>query len=324
VHNEFSLIDVFTGCFPRLKPPLGPGDDCAVLPVSQHELCVTTDAVVENVHFTRKHFSPGDIGHKALAVNLSDLAAMGAEPSWFVCSLELPRATQAAEVRALGKGMAQLAKAAGIRLVGGNISAGPVLSLTLTVAGEVPPGKALLREGGRPGEVLFVSGTLGAAARGLSLLGRQNLTPPEKRAAGRQRRPLPRNVLGRLARDYASACIDLSDGLNPDLGHLCKASHVGARLSLEALPLDASLAQLPLEQRLKLALTGGEDYELLCAVPTQKAQAFQRACDRAGQRVTRVGELIQEAGVRLEGAGGQRLQGLPGFDHFRGTGNRRS
>jgi thiamine-monophosphate kinase len=149
--GEFALIDDFLAAFPRARVMLGPGDDCAVLAPGRRPLCVTTDALVEDVHFTRAAFRPADIGHKALAVNLSDLAAMGAAPRWFVCALALPRAFPRAHLRGIARGMSALARASGIQLVGGNFSAARELSLTLTVAGELS-GHPLTRAGGRPGD----------------------------------------------------------------------------------------------------------------------------------------------------------------------------
>ncbi|RKG99590.1 thiamine-phosphate kinase [Corallococcus sp. CA053C] len=311
--GEFDFIQRFLACFPRARVPVGPGDDCAVLEPSKGALCVTTDAVVEDVHFTRATFSPADIGHKALAVNLSDLAAMGAAPRWFVCALALPKDFPVRELSALGRGMAALAKAHRIALVGGNFTSARELSVTLTATGELshPP---ITRAGARPGDLLYVSGTLGDARLGL-----KQLAAGVRRgsAVRRQRRPEPRVALGRLAARFASAGLDVSDGLSQDLGHLCAASRVGVALELDLLPVSPALrAAVGLEQARREALQGGEDYELLLAVPPARAPAFERACGRSGERVTRVGVLTRERQWKIRDAAGRPLTPPDGFDHF--------
>jgi thiamine-monophosphate kinase len=195
MRGEFSLIERFLAEFPRARVPLGPGDDCAVLAPTKGPLCVTTDAVVEEVHFTRAHFSPEDIGHKALAVNLSDLAAMGATPRWFLCALALPRDFPQAQLRRIARGMSALAREHRIALVGGNFTSARELSLTITAAGELRR-PALTRAGGRPGDLLYMSGTLGEARLGLLQLQAGRRTGA---AIRRQRRPVPRVALGQLA-----------------------------------------------------------------------------------------------------------------------------
>lgn len=320
--GEFEQIAAFLRAFPLRPAPQGPGDDCAVLPAGKGELCVTTDAVVEQVHFTHAHFSPQDIGHKALAVNLSDLAAMGAEPAWFTCAIAHPKDLPDRVLRQVAVGMARLAEASGIQLVGGNFTAASELSITVTAAGRVPRGKALTRAGARPGAQLFVSGTLGDARLGLRQL-QQGLS--RSAPIARQRRPIPRLRLGLIARRYASAAIDVSDGLAQDLGHLCRASGVGARVRLEALPLSPAVrAALPEAQRALFAARGGEDYELLLAVPPRQVKAFVAACQRAGEDITRIGEVTPDSEVALLDAWGARVPAPSGFDHFAdGAGRRR-
>lgn len=308
--GEFSLIARFLSCFPRARVPLGPGDDCAVLAPSARPLCVTVDTVVEGVHFRREWSSLEDVGHKALAVNLSDLAAMGARPRWFLCALALPRSFGEREVLALGRGMAPLARAHRIALVGGNFSAAGELSITITAAGE-PVAAPLTRAGGRPGHALYVSGTLGD-----SRLGLQQLQAGRRRssAIARHRRPQPRVALGLLAARFASAALDVSDGLAQDLQHLCTASRVGAELDLACLPLSPAVRTALGPEG---ALAGGEDYELLLAVPPERTRAFERACARAGHTVARIGQLTSSRGLVRDTSGRSLL--LPrGYDHFRG------
>jgi thiamine-monophosphate kinase len=290
-----------------------------VLPAFPGKLCVSTDAVVEGVHFRRADGPLADVGHKALAVNLSDLAAMGARPRWFVCSLAAPSLTRA-EARALGRGMAALAQRARIALVGGNVTRARELSLTLTVAGSAVGKAPLLRSGGGPGDALYVSGALGGARLGLSSLSRARRGARFPKAEQRQRRPEPRLALGLLAAGYASAAIDISDGFLQDAGRLLAASGVGAEVIGDALPVDRDVRRAFARpgQALRVALLGGEDYELLLAVPAQRARAFERACVRAGQSVHAIGRLVRGRGLRMLAADGRPFRfSLSGFDHFR-------
>ncbi len=281
--GEFGLIDAFLAPLAPPRPPRGPGDDAAVL----GRLCLTTDAVVEGVHFRRPFFSLEDVGHKALAVNLSDLAAMGARPTWWLCSLGLPKGFTRAQVAALARGMRPLAKEHRLTLVGGNVTSSPVLTVSITAAGDAA--RPMLRSGARPKDVLFISGPLGAAAAGLHL----------PALADFQRRPVPQVALGRAAARWASAAIDVSDGLLADLGHLCRASRVGADLCDAWLPRHRTASPLQV-------LTGGEDYQLLLAVPPKHA----RKAKRAG--LTQIGTLTKKPGIRLDG----RPVPEKGFDHF--------
>jgi thiamine-monophosphate kinase len=290
-----------------------------VVPPSSAPLCVTTDAVVEGVHFRLADGPLSDVGHKALAVNLSDLAAMGARPLWFLCALQAP-ALSLPEARALGRGMAALARRFSVALVGGNVTRARELSVTLTVAGTTGRAAPLLRSGGRPGDSLFVSGTLGGARLGLASLGRRGRGHRFLHAERRQRRPEPRVALGLLAARYASAAIDVSDGLVQDLGWLLSASSVGADVDAFRIPLDADV-QRAFRRRpdaLRAALAGGEDYELLMAVPEGRAAAFERACARADEAVTPIGRLVKQKGLRLWDAAGRPVRPpVSGFDHFR-------
>ncbi len=318
--GEFERIAAFVKRFPRARVPVGIGDDCAVLrPSGREELCVTTDSLVEDVHFTRAAYRPEEIGHKALAVNLSDLAAMGARPAWFVCAMELPPWVDDAALNGIARGMSALAKRSGIALVGGNLSRANKLSLTLTVAGEVPRGKALLRSGARAGDLLYVSGTLGDASLGLELLQHPRHRSTELHPGGplrRQKRPAPRLELGLIARAHASAAVDLSDGLAQDLGHLCQASGVGAVVELGRLPTSRALREHAGVEAPLWAARGGEDYELLLAIPARRAASFERACRSARQTVTRIGQLTRRRDLVLMSPEGHPAAAVRGFDHF--------
>ncbi|MEW6430589.1 MAG: thiamine-phosphate kinase [Myxococcota bacterium] len=312
--NEFELIDAFVATFDAPPPPLGPGDDCAVLPPGRATICVTTDALVEGVHFTRRTFRFEDVGHKALAVNLSDLAAMGARPTWALCALGLPADVTARDVKALGRGMAALARVHRVALVGGNVTRSLQLTVTVTAAGEVPRGRrALLRSGARPGDVVYASGFLGDAALGLELLTARRPVP--RALAQAQRRPAPHLAWALCAAPFASAAIDVSDGLVQDLGHVCRASRVGVDLDGEALPISPALrGAVSFERARRLALTGGEDYVVVATVPERRAEAFERAMARGGFDAHRLGRVSSVRGVRVDG---RPHRGPGGFQHVR-------
>ncbi len=311
--GEFELIERFTRPFTRGEGVrVGIGDDAAVLRMPPgEELVATVDAVVEGVHFTRR-FTPEEIGWKALAVNLSDLAAMGARPLWALVALATPPAADPARLARIGRGIAACARRHGVSVVGGNVTAARELSLTVTVLGAVRRGKALLRSGARPGDLLVVSGTLGDAAMGI----RPGATAGLR---ARQRRPCPRLALGRGAVGIARAAVDISDGLLQDLGHLCAASGLGARVEVDRLPLSAAYRAATRGSRDPAlgALSGGEDYELLLAVPPSRLEALREAAARARTPVTVVGALEARRGVRVV-RGGHLLQPpRTGHDHLR-------
>ncbi len=313
--TEFELIDLFTRLAPRRGEGvlIGMGDDAALLrPPRGEDLAVTVDAVVEGVHFGRS--SPAaDVGWKALAVNLSDLAAMGARPLWALCALATPRGEARTRLAGMGRGLAACAAAHGVALVGGNVTRAREVALTVTVVGAVPWGRALTRAGARPGDALLVSGTLGDAALGL----RPGAAAPLLR---RQRRPVPRLALGRALASLARAAIDVSDGLLQDLGHLCRASEVGATVQLARLPLSAAYRRAVLGARrpLEAALSGGEDYELLVAVPAARVGAARSAAREVGVPLTRIGEIVPGRVVEVVDAAGRAYRPRrSGHDHLR-------
>jgi thiamine-monophosphate kinase len=316
---EFHLIDrirELTGQG-RDDVHLGIGDDAALLAVpAGQELAVAVDTLVEGVHFPRGS-AAADIGWKALAVNLSDLAAMGASPAWALLALTLPDGDQAF-VEGFAEGFARLARPHRLALVGGDTTRGP-LAASVTVHGFVPPGQALLRSGARPGDAVLVTGTLGDAAAGLRLLqqGRRGESAQEALIA-RLDRPEPRLAAGMALRGRASACIDVSDGLLADLGHVCTASGVGAELDAALLPLSpALLAQFDEALAQACALGGGDDYELCFTVPAARVGEVQADLARLGCGATRIGRIVEGEGVRVRGADGQWLDmGGAGWDHF--------
>ena len=307
--SELDLIDAFLAPFGLDRSSAsapgvvsGPGDDCAVVRPSRGlSLVLKTDAVVEGVHFTMPPFSPEDVGHKALAVNLSDLAAAGARPRWFLCALGVPKTRFAIATAArMARGMARLARRTGCVLVGGNVTRAPGWTLTLFVAGEAKHPRG--RTGARPGDAIVVVGKLGAAARGLTDLPRGKRTA----AARAQLRPEPLVDAGLTAGSLPSAAIDVSDGLLRDLGHLCASSGCGAEVEVEALPLAKGAS-------LDDALSGGEDYALLFAVPRNRERPFLARLPSA----RRIGRFTAGHGIRLLQAGlPRRLPPRLGFDHL--------
>ena len=337
--GEFELIERFfkrnQAATPAPTAPeapdsiaLGIGDDCALLqPAPGMQLAVSTDLLVEGRHFFAD-VDPAALGHKALAVNLSDLAAMGAEPLAFTLALALPpeRAQDEAWLAALAQGMFALADAHGCALVGGDTTAGP-LTLCITVFGQVPAGQALRRDGARVGDDLWVSGTLGDARLALAALRGEIDLPAEALAQARQRleRPTPRLALGTALRGIAHSAIDVSDGLAGDLGHILKASQVGAAIeAVDASKLIASRAMLAgaegpfgLKSLLSFILTGGDDYELAFTAPPAARAAVQAAAQRAATPVTRIGRIEAEPGLRLIDADGHATPlAARAFDHF--------
>lgn len=314
--GEFELIDRFLSRLgaQREDVVLGVGDDAALVrPPPGLELALATDAIVEGVHFPAG-FAAEDVGHRVLAVNLSDMAAMGAEPAWALLALTLPEGS-AEWVRAFAAGLHELARRHGVALVGGDTTSGP-LSASLTIAGLVPAGQALRRAGARPGDEIWISGTPGDAAAGLAALQGSLDAPPDVLAPliEQFRRPTPRVSLGLVLRGVARACIDISDGLCADLGKLCVASGVSAAVDSTRLPRSAALrAAMDPEAARRLVLGGGDDYELLFALPPgADAGSLARS---AGVALARIGSFGRGEGVTVDGEPAERDL-AHGFDHF--------
>jgi thiamine-monophosphate kinase len=302
---------------------LGIGDDAALLRIpADCELVLTTDALIEGVHFLA-HAPPRSVGHRALAVNLSDIAAMGARPTWALLSLNLPRVDEA-WLGEFAAGFGALARAFAVSLVGGNLSRG-ALSITVALAGMVGRGQALRRDGASPEDELYVSGSLGDAAAGLALLGKASAAPGEAGEGGEageflRRRfeyPSARVALGQALQGLASACIDVSDGLYADTLRLLQASGCGASIDIERLPLSPALRRTLGEQAWQTALRGGEDYELCFTAPAARAAPIAAAAARTGQAVTRIGRLHRGSGLRLNSANTVMQFSPSGYDHFR-------
>jgi thiamine-monophosphate kinase len=317
--DEFELIERY---FAKVGPSrqdvaLGVGDDAALLTVpAGHELVACTDTLVDGRHFpvgTRAD----DVGWRALAVNLSDLAAMGATPAWATLALTLP-AIDEDWLEGFVHGFAALAAVHQVALVGGDTTRGP-LTITVQALGFVASGTALRRSGARPGDLIYVTGWPGDAAAGLALIEGRLVGQGANRGAleGKFRRPEPRVAFGQRLRGVASACIDVSDGLAQDLGRLASASGVAATIRAAELPLSRALYALAGESRaLDFALAGGDDYELLFTVPPGARQAFASVTASAGAPACHcIGEIAAGRGVRVQGERGE-LPVPRGWDHF--------
>jgi len=317
--SEFDLIKQY---FVRSLPgraALGIGDDCALLaPSPGMQTAISSDMLVEGRHFFAGE-DPHRLGHKSLAVNLSDLAAMGARPVAFTLALALP-AAERAWLEGFSRGLFALADAHGCELIGGDTTKGP-LNICITVFGEVAPGRALRRSAARPGDDVWVSGTLGDARLALAgYLGELALPADMQAAAGtRMHTPTPRVALGAMlaARGLAHAAIDISDGLVGDLGHILEKSRVGATLNADALPAGPVLAAQPQALRRAYSAAGGDDYELCFTAAASARDAILAAGAECGTPVTRIGRIEDAAGLRWTDADGAPLVlELSSFDHF--------
>ena len=300
------------------KPPPGQtwvGDDCAVLADGR---LIATDLLVEGVHFRSAWAGPADIGFKALAVNLSDLAACGARPTAFMLALAMPRVEEDF-LEGFARGMFALADRHGCELVGGDTTRGP-LAICITVFGEVARESALLRSGARAGDDVWVSGTLGDARLALEVFrGTLSLAEPDfAQARQAMEMPEPRVGLGLALRGLASSAIDVSDGLAGDLAHVLRRSGVGAVVDIDALPSSAVLAACPASIRRECLLSGGDDYELVFTAPAELRADVIAAGASTSVRVTRIGSVDGGSGLRfVDGDGRAQPYEIASFDHFR-------
>jgi thiamine-monophosphate kinase len=318
--GEFDLITrYFTR--PAKRAVLGVGDDCALWQIQPGmQLAVSTDMLVEGRHFLST-VPPKRLGHKALAVNLSDLAASGAKPVAFTLALAMPRIDES-WLQGFSAGLLALADLHQCELVGGDTTQGP-LTICITVMGEVPPGDALLRQGAQVGDDIYISGSVGDARLALEVMrGQLSLSAPDfESCRQRMEQPQPRIALGLALRGVANACIDVSDGLAGDLGHVLKASQVGAVLTTDwvqdSAAISVAMQSLPFARRLDMALAGGDDYELLFTAAPEQAEAVQHAANEADVSVTCIGRITTGSGLQV-----LDLQGVPmsrrfaSFDHF--------
>ncbi|WP_395319508.1 thiamine-phosphate kinase [Variovorax sp. UC74_104] len=316
--GEFDLIARYFKR-PATRSPLGVGDDCALLaPAAGMQLAVSSDMLVEGRHFLST-VDPARLGHKALAVNLSDLAACGAKPLAFTLALALPGVDEP-WLEGFSRGLFALADMHGCELVGGDTTRGP-LNICITVFGEVPAGAALLRSGARAGDDIWVSGTPGEARLALEVFRGTIALPADAFDTARRRmeQPTPRVALGQALRGIATSAVDVSDGLIGDLGHILASSGVGATLDVDAATalISVDTGNLGEELRRTCALSGGDDYELVFTAPASARNAVGQAGMDSSTRVTRIGRIEADAGLRIvDSAGAPVSQRFGSFDHF--------
>ncbi|MGH2679469.1 MAG: thiamine-phosphate kinase [Actinomycetota bacterium] len=302
---------VLSGTGPEVV--VGPGDDAAVVRPGSGELVLTTDAMVEGVHFRIGHTTARDLGYKAIAVNVSDVAAMAASPRFALCALTLTEEIDAAWVVELAGGMRECADEFALSLVGGNLSRGEQVAVVVTVTGEVVPGRAVRRDGARPGDRVVATGTLGGAAAGRRVASQRSWNDDDRDAIRRSMRPAPRvGEATVLAARGATSMIDVSDGLAIDLARLTGASGAGARVETARIPIHPAAT-------LSEAMGGGEDYELLATMPDPAGVEEARAELREGFGVSLsdIGAIIEEGLVAVDVDGAERPLEIDGWDHFR-------
>jgi thiamine-monophosphate kinase len=321
--SEFQLIERYFAGRGALREDvvLGVGDDAALLRVPQGmDLAVAVDTMVEGVHFSPEA-DPESLGHKILAVNLSDLAAMGAEPAWATLALTLPKVDEAWLER-FGRGLHTLAQRCRVALVGGDTTRGP-LALTVQVHGFVPTGQAIRRGGARPGDLVYVTGCLGDAGLALLVLQEEVRLPGRDRTSVLERldRPQPRLAQGLALRGLASAAIDVSDGLAADLGHILEASGVGATVQVQRLPVSAALKSVfDAAGGWALPLSAGDDYELCFSVPERRQAELEKAFRDLDVGCTWIGWVERDRGLRcVLDDGSMVVPAAPGYDHFSGA-----
>ena len=319
--DEFRLIDnYFKGLTSQSQVDVGIGDDGAIINTSgSYQTVVATDTLVESVHFPASAQAE-QIASRALCVNLSDMAAMGAQPKWFTLALTLPsEKTTDLWLHRFSLGLAKIANQYNIALIGGDTTAGS-LSLSITVLGEVPRGQGLLRSGAQVGDIIYVSGTLGDGAAALHSIIQATQIESEYNPRFLEcfYSPQPQIELGIGLRDFASACIDISDGLIADLGHICKASGVSAEIESQQLPIDCELKQQFKQQSIQWATSGGDDYQLCFTIAVAKQKEFEEWAVARKLAVTKIGNIVSmdhnQSSVRLDDQVISLSSG--GYNHF--------
>ena len=325
--GEFGLIDLIQRKTPRTRGVrLGIGDDAAWVSTADDSLLLTSDLLVEGVHFNLDWISMRDLGHKSLTASLSDIAAMGGRPAYFLLSLALPNLTTQ-RAAALIRGIHAVAAEHRVALVGGDTCAADQLIIDVFLAGFAPYG-AVTRGGARVGDDIYVTGTLGDSALGLALLSEPRSTVSARDRnylVRRHHHPTARVKTGmQLAKEgLARAMMDVSDGLAQDLGHICRASRTGAVVRQDRVPLSPAFGRVAGPGDLACALAGGEDYELLFTAPSEARKGVERVARRTGVPITHIGECVpKKHGVTLVDPRGDRVPlAAPGYQHFKGAGS---
>ncbi|HAU3862590.1 TPA: thiamine-phosphate kinase [Legionella pneumophila] len=319
IMNEFTLIDHYFKSIPIKRNDVlyGIGDDAACLQIPERmHFLVSTDTLVSGIHFLPQ-WDPYDIACKAVMVNISDMAAMGAQPCWVTLALTLPELNQS-WLDPFARGIKDSLSLYNVDLIGGDTTKGP-LSITLTIMGLTPQGQSIRRCGAQAGDVIMVSGQLGAAGLAVKLLdGHKKVNAKDKiELMNKLLHPKPRVDLCYLLRKYATSAIDISDGLSSDLNHICVASGVGANLFEEAIPMHPLLNQYCPEQALDLALSGGDDYELCFTVSAQQLDSFNRELKKENLVCFPIGVIEEKPGLRIQSAGSPSKELQPGgYSHF--------
>lgn len=311
--SEFKIIERYFKKKMK-RTALGIGDDAAIINVQNHyQLVISSDMLVENIHFL-KNTNPSHLGWKSLAVNLSDIAAMGATPKWATLSISLPKINHA-WLKKFSEGFFKCADKFGIDLIGGDTTKGP-LSISITIMGESKKNKALLRSGAKINDDIWVTGQLGLASMGLAnLQGQLKLTPSIKIKCIRAlETPCPKILLGSHLSRYANSCIDISDGLIQDLGHILKASKVGASLLLNNMPCEKFIHT---SKQYQFALNGGDDYELLFTANKKNRAYIKKIAKKTNTPVTLIGSITKKKDLSILNEQGKSIKfNAKGFDHF--------
>ena len=313
--NEFDIIKQFfkNQNISRDDVILGIGDDCAIVETPpENQLAITIDTLVDGVHFP--HDTPAyDVGYKSLAVNLSDLAAMGATPAWITAALTLPKANES-WLKDFTRGLFDLAARYNVQLIGGDLTHGP-LTITIQAHGLLPKNKALKRSTAKPGDLIYVTNTPGDAALGLLFLQNKISLRPEFQDSILKKinRPEPQIEIGKKLLNIANACVDISDGLAADLGHILEESNLGATLYVDQLPLSNALREsMPEDNAIALALNGGDDYELCFTAPKDKQSTLTELTN-----ITCIGVITETSGLNLLFQDGRKYNGaIQGYNHF--------
>ena len=318
--GEFNLIKTyFSSSSIRKEVLLGIGDDCAVVSVPENkQLAITTDTLIDGVHFP-SDTSAEDIACKAIAVNLSDLAAMGAEPAWLTLALSLPQVDEG-WLKAFSDSFRLMAEKYNVQLIGGDTTQGP-LSITVQAMGLVDAASIMRRDTARPGDAIYVSGTLGDAAAGLKII-QQGLAVDENRAwlVDRLNRPEPRVALGMKVAKYCSCAIDISDGLAADLGHILETSHCGATVNIDRVPLSHQLVEYSINRNevdWEMVLSGGDDYELCLVVAPENENRLMNIASELLLPLTRIGVIEDHNSLNIvDDTGAKYLLDHGGYEHF--------